>query len=217
MDGLSGPRMIDFLKRIYIEEIKKQCEFALTAIEYFNLAIQKVLSDTIQEERQFFHSEVFRQIHSFLTHTSNVSRMFWPMIPKRKRDETNENYTQRLAAMDQVVRAEFLKNEYGINDQNCLKDRRLRDHLEHYDERLDHWRKNSTNHNIINNNIGPVGSIAGIDESDMMRWYDPSRKMFKFRGEEFNLECLAKAINELHVRSVQIENNLWNRQVDRSQ
>ncbi|TGV17062.1 hypothetical protein E5N72_17675 [Pseudoalteromonas sp. MEBiC 03607] len=207
--------MDDFLKGVYVREIKKQCEFGLAAVKYLNHALQQLHNQELsQEERQFYHSEVFRQIHSLLTHASNVSRMFWPPIPRQKQNETDQNYENRILTIDKVVRGRALKGEYGLDDNNPLKNRKLRDHLEHYDERLDHWRNNSINRNIVSDTIGPPNAIVGPAESDMMRWFDPTRNVFKFRGEEYDLQSITTSIDQLLLRSRNLEEELWNRRVN---
>lgn len=207
--------MDDFLKGVYVSEVKKQCEFGLAAVKYLNYALQQINNRELAgEERQFYHSEVFRQIHSFLTHASNVSRMFWPPSPKQKKNETAEDYENRLQKIDKVVRGRVLKLEYGLDDSNPLKNRALRDHLEHYDERLDHWRNNSVNRNIVSDTIGPPNAIVGPAETDMMRWFDPTRKVFKFRGEEYDLQSIVTSIDQLLPISRKLEEELWNRRVN---
>jgi hypothetical protein len=78
----------------------------------------------------------------------------------------------------------------------------LRDHLEHFDERLDHWERTSKRRNFVQDMIGPKNAIAGLEESDMMRWFDNSTLHFRFRGEEFDLQLLARSIEEVQQGSV---------------
>ncbi|WP_298769165.1 hypothetical protein [uncultured Shewanella sp.] len=204
--------MDDFLKGVYISEVKKQCEFALAAIKYLNHALQQTnKGDLEKEESNFYHSEVFRQIHSFLTHASNVSRIIWPPQFRQKKRETDEEYESRLQQNDKVVRGRVLKGEYDLDDSNPLKQRTLRDHLEHYDERLDHWRNNNTNRVIVSDIIGPANTIVGPAKLGLMRWFDPTRNVFKFRGEEFDLQTIATAINAILSTSRTLEKQLRER------
>lgn len=211
--------MDNFVKRVYVSEIKKQCQYALSAIHHLNHSLQQINNHNPNANSELYwhsHSEVFRQVHSFLTHASNVSRMFWPPTPKRKERETEANYQLRLSKNDKVARAIALKKEYQLDDDNPLKDRKLRDHLEHFDERLDHWRNTSINRIIVSDIIGPPNAIAGPAATDMMRWFDPSRNVFTFRGEEYDLQLIATAIDQLLPKSVQLEDHLWNKQIGRA-
>ncbi|WP_156962578.1 hypothetical protein [Salinisphaera hydrothermalis] len=138
------------------------------------------------ERFRYIHGEVFRSIHSLLTHASNISRLFWPPIGRGKNGAKKEE------------RGRILRERVGLpNENHPLKKRTLRDHLEHFDERIDSWRETSARKNYAQDLIGPQNMIQGLDPADMMRWYDPDRKRFMFRGEEFDMQELVSAINEL--------------------
>ena len=190
--------MDTFLQSVYVGEIKTQCQFALNAVGNLNYVLQQL--DGEQEEAgqcEFFRQEVFRHIHSFLTHASNVSRLFWPPVPAQRRNEPHADYEVRIGVLDKVQRANTLRQLYHIEETSCLRNRTLRDHLEHYDERLDDWRRTSTSHNMVSDNIGSSNIIAGFAETDMMRWFDPSTNQFRFRGEAYALQSLVSEIARL--------------------
>ena len=205
--------MDDFVKSVYANEIKRQCEFAESAINHLNYSLQQLHAcDVDPNQRHFFYSEVFRNIHSFLTHASNVSRMFWLSTPTKKKNESDEDYKARLLKLDKVARAEALKREYSLKENSVLKNRNLRDHLEHYEERLDHWRKNSKNRNIAPENIGSLSSIRpSPDALDNMRQFDPNRNIYMFHGEEYDLQSIATAISEILSLGQNLEEKLRGR------
>jgi hypothetical protein len=78
-----------------------------------------------------------------------------------------------------------------------LKTRTLRDHLEHFDERLDHWAANSKRRNYVQDLIGGDSAISGVDPEDIMRWYNPATGRVRFRGEEYDLRELADAVADV--------------------
>jgi hypothetical protein len=201
-----------FLQRVYVGEVRAQCNFGLNAVGSLNHALQQVgrALDLSPGQRNFFHSEVFRHTHSFLTHASNISRLFWPPSPRRRKGDSAEGHEARVAST--ALRAETLRSLFALGDDSALKDRTLRDHLEHYDERLDEWRHTSTHRNIASDTIGPKNSIVGLAETDMMRWFDPTTNVFRFRGEEYNLQQLAAAVDGLLALSAQLEDQLWHAQ-----
>jgi hypothetical protein len=186
--------MDTFTKLVYAGEITKQCRFALNAVQHLNHALSQLRERRDTTDEVF--NEVFRAIHSFLTHASNISRMFWPAQTRQRQS---------------IVRARALRHEYGLGDKHPLKSRSLRNHLEHFDERLDHWRENSRHRNIVNDIIGPANTIVGVDRTDLMRWFDPATKNFLFRGETYNLQEIASAVDELLPRSRRLEQELWER------
>lgn len=202
--------MDNFLQSVYVGEVKKQAIFSIHAILALNQAL-RALNDprNTGEQRKQLHAEVFRQTHSFLTHASNVSRLFWPPKLNRKRGESNEDYKQRVQFTRE--RGTKLRALFAITEQSPLKSRDLRDHLEHYDERLDHWSNTSQHRNICSDTIGPPNAIVGLAPTDMMRWFDPTTNSFLFRGESYALQPLATEISILPEKADALEQALQNR------
>lgn len=196
-----------FSKSVYSLEIATQCQFAIGAIGQLNHALRWLREnrDAEAEQQRFFHNEVFRSVHSFLTHTSNISRMLWPAVPSRGNGESDEGYEARISQKLPVGRARALRQTFGLSDEHPLKSRRLRDLLEHFDEKLDEWRTTSVQRNIVSDYIGPRNGFVGITETDMMRWFDPSTNSFTFRGEIFDLQALATAVSDLLPLSKSVE------------
>ncbi|MGP9678622.1 hypothetical protein ACT3TC_08295, partial [Halomonas sp. AOP27-A1-41] len=117
------------------------------------------------------------------TRPSNMSKIFWPPQTKGNKGEQRR------------LRGEILREKLGLPDQgHFLCDRNIRNHLEHYDERLDDWRENSPERHILSDMIGPPSAIGGIDPQNMMRGYAPSTHSFNFRGESYDIQQLADTI-----------------------
>lgn len=173
--------MEPFLRQIYLGEIYVQCDYALRAVKVFNAAL----------ERQDI-AELFRAAHSFLTHVSNVSRLLWPPW---EREKAKWEKTKR--------RGEELRNILGLPDDHLLKDRKLRDHLEHYDTRLDAWADSSPHRIYVDRVVGPRGIVGGdaVQDSDIMRHFDPTTLKFIFRGEEFEFQPIATAIEQVAAKA----------------
>ena len=199
-----------FSQSVYASEIAKQCQFAASAIGQLNHALKSLHENPSEQpdRRHFFHNEVFRSIHSFLTHTSNISRLLWPAVPTRGKGESDDAYEVRLSSKLAITRARALRATFCLPDEHVLKSRRLRDLLEHFDEKLDEWRTTSVHRNIVNDFIGPKNGIVGIAETDMMRWFDPSTKSFTFRGETFDLQAFATATSQLLPIATKAEEQL---------
>ena len=197
--------MEEHLQLVYLREVVTQCDFALNAIRGLNNVLPRMRRDAAsgdREARNTLHQEVFRSIHSFLTHASNVSRIFWPAPPRRNKGESDAEYTARGLAVKRVARGVALRSTTDLPDDHTLRNRKLRDHLEHFDDRLDTWESTSVRHNYVQDFIGPSNAIEGIDASDMMRWFDPTTNYMRFRGEEFNLQALADALMEIRGKCI---------------
>ncbi|WP_338509132.1 hypothetical protein [Pseudomonas poae] len=88
-----------------------------------------------------------------------------------------------------------------VDPEHVLKNRTLRDHLEHFDERIDHWMQTSERRNYVQDYIGAKGGIQGMEESDMMRQYDPDNGNFTFRGETHSLVDLFAGLQDVLGRT----------------
>ena len=191
------------IRLVYLREAVTQCDFARNALLGVNNVLPRIRPAAMagdMEKSKILHQEVFRSIHSLLTHASNVSRMFWPAMPARRKSEDAAAYEARCNANPRLARAKTLRECAGIPEEHGLRSRELRDHLEHFDERLDDWQATSTGHNYVQDFIGPAGAFAGIDEADMMRWFDPTTNRFRFRGNEYDLQSLADSLGELRAK-----------------
>ncbi len=178
--------MDNFFKTIYFNQVKQECEFCLAAVERMN----KILVDEKAED------DFFREALDLVHHAAAISRIFWP---PRCRDKKKTNRAHQ--------RGQALRDELKIQSNHPVQNRTLRDHFEHYehyehyDERLDDWVENSKDKNIVNKLIGSRGSIGGIDDSDIIHHYDPSTKIYAFRGEHFNVQELVTGITDIYEKS----------------
>ncbi len=118
---------------------------------------------------------VFSSIHSFLSHCANVSKM--------------------LIANDGEDSPTTIGDILGISSNSDIHNRRFRNYLEHYDERLKEWiRDKGIDANIGTYNIGPKSMIQ-IPNMVFVSHYDPTNNTFTFVNEDFNLEKLFIEVN----------------------
>lgn len=131
--------------------------------------------------------EFFREAGDFLQHSSAVSRLLWPPSSKNRSKK----------------RGEHLRQCVGVTDDHILRQSSLRDHFEHFDERLDDWAENSPNRNIVNNMIGPRSAIGrkAITDADIMRQFDPETNRLVFRGEGFDVNQLVDGVRDISERT----------------
>lgn len=194
---------------IYVSEISVQCELAILAGKNLNYFVENKADDR--------DNEIFRNIHSFLTHAGNVSRIFWPDVPKRKKDESEEDYDVRIGEKDERAvakrqRGDCIKEIFNMPETSCLRVRALRNHLEHFDERLDDWRRTTKKNNMCMNVIGPPDIMAlGGDPKDIMRWFNIENGQYVFRGESFDLNTIYDEIKRVYELSVEISSRLARR------
>ena len=89
-----------------------------------------------------------------------------------------------------------------IPSNHAVQSRPLRDHFDHFDERLDDWAERSKNRNIIHRLLGPRSAVGGdaIADEDIIHHYDPATKIYAFRGEKFDVQAIATGLNDLYAR-----------------
>lgn len=169
-----------------VGEVELQCALAIYAYErlYPAMGVEEM---TEQMERIFFY------IHAFMTHAGNVSKLLWPVQSRKARGEN-------------------LRRELGVSDGSNLKDRTMRNHLEHYDERLEDWLNAPHRHGLIDMAIVVRQSGHHIENADYHRGFDPSDMSFVYQDESINLISLSHALRDLRdvAREWLFSHGIWN-------
>ena len=90
-----------------------------------------------------------------------------------------------------------LRDSLTVPENSPFRDVSMRNHFEHYDERLDRWWRESPNHNHLDRMIGPPSGVVGLDDLDRFRVYDPTTNDVVFWGERFNMQAIATEAERL--------------------
>lgn len=159
------------LALLMCKEVQKQADFALMAVEGIDSSFEKA------DEIKNINHNLWFNMQMFLVSAANVSKLIW-----------GTNYTDSMT---------LVKDLLEIKNDSALKSRRLRNHFEHYDERLINWDESSKHKNIVLDNIGPSNMIKGIDKKDIFRHYDNTKGVVTFRGETFNLVPIVKELKRI--------------------
>ena len=160
-----------FVKHVFLGEIKYQSQFAAKAAE--RLVTRGDSHDPI---------ELWSAVQSILIAAGNVSKILWPPRPRS------------------APRGAMLRVLLDIDENNALSDRSLRNHFEHYDERIEDWLSSTHSSVYIDQIIGlPPGFLRDFPQN-AHRSYDPSTQMLKFRGESMSLESILRALDEIRQK-----------------
>src|SRR3954468_20391091 len=116
----------NFAKLLFLGEIEFQSQLAAKAAE--RLPTCGEAFDSI---------EVWSAIQSILIAAANVSKILWP------------------ARSQSAARGAMLRALLNIDANNTLADRKLRNHFEHYDERIEDWISDQRSAVYIDQIIGP--------------------------------------------------------------
>ncbi len=162
------------LINLFQSEIKNQCDFALHSIESINKLMMPPTAN-------FDSNEVWFYIQSFLISTANVSKLLFGTKPKIS--------TER----------KLLRKTLNVSDDSAIRIRDMRNHFEHYDQRIERWNKTSTRRNFADKLIGPTNMISGIDPQDHFRHFDTSKGAIRFNGEEYLIQPIVDELVKIHV------------------
>jgi hypothetical protein len=100
----------------------------------------------------------------------------------------------------------MLRTLLGVDNKNLLSDRKLRNHFEHYDHRIEEWAKESPSAVYRDLIMNPHESMWGGNPDDKFlgkkscnrnRAYNSSTKTVTFRGESVDLGALLSALDDI--------------------
>jgi len=148
---------------IYIGEIQTQIEFA-----------KKAFDEYLETKKKEDLLSIFYHIHHFLIHVTNIDKLI----------DTSAN----------SFRSSIINNRFFTDNHVDLKQfRKLRNHLEHFDKRLDMWVKNYDGAAFFDMNI--ITGAKGFPEKAFLRALDGD--IFKFHGESYNLKNLIEEVEKI--------------------
>lgn len=210
-----------YIINVFGYELKKQCTFALIALESAfeclqnmqtlhesmrpqkrqslpmkpeNGDIAKHMEDRKKEriERDILSDRLWYSVQNFLVAVGNISKIFW-VYPKDQKEGPT------LLEQHGMERAEKLRKIYLVDDEEPpYKSRKFRNHFEHFDQRIDDWATSSKRMCFVDSSIYPKGSIGGLDQKDYFRNLDPQTFALTFAGKDYELLPVYEAIKKLH-------------------
>lgn len=170
--------MDQFFHGLYLSELDSQCRYVWRATAGLNRHLARGCTDI---------EGVFFCIQSILVHVASISRLLWP--PKNAGDRA-------------IKRGKELRALLEVPDEHVLRSRDVRNHIEHYDERLDAWIQESQHHNIAVDIIGPAGVFGGpnMSQRDVFRQFDPASLTVYFGESSCNVNEIAAGVEDLQKR-----------------
>jgi hypothetical protein len=119
------------------------------------------------------------QLQNIVLHGAALSRFFWPV---RKGYE---------------ARGEHLRAAFDVTDASPLKNRDLRNALEHFDERLDVYLQSSVVGVILPRYVGWTLEPDGVP-AHLFRAYFIDRGIFSLLGQEYEMQPIVDEIGRIH-------------------
>jgi hypothetical protein len=169
----------------YIRSVIYSAGRAREAFERFTVA--KAAGDTNENQ--------VSAIHEALGHAGSLSRFFWP---------SGLGGRGKLKGL-KTARAKKLREAFGLTDNSPLKDRRLRDFLEHFDERLDEY--------LLRNDAGyffPDAMIGEVELADeraghIFKLVDPRSSCFVLLGEKHFFQGIQTEVYSIYDLAVEMD------------
>lgn len=158
----------------FIGEIKTQCKF-------FNMALEniRICLDNFSRENWDL---LFYSLQNLLVSAALISKILWPIYDKYKN------------------RGVELRKLLDIDNDSILKCRKVRDHFEHYDERIDQWKATGGRYedlSIINSSNG--------NTDGQMRSFNPKLMVVSFKDNKYEINKVSVAIAELYNKIIDLD------------
>jgi hypothetical protein len=148
---------------LFLNEIELQLDFAKESYNEYQTQKNKVSSDSKQ---------LFRAIHHFSIHAANISKLIDKVIKPVN-----------------SIKAMLLSSTIDHLDADLSPLRKLRNHLEHFEERLDAWHYLHSGQPILDMNI-INSSTKGLRVDECLRIMDIENDIIYILGEKFELNIL---------------------------
>ena len=170
-----------FSKEFYVNEIKQNlytCKILLKNLNYY-----------ISHDDIYLHQDmIFALLQAYIREVAMISKFLFP-------SENNNKKVSRI----RKIRAEHLKKYLDVTENSPLKNRSLRDALDHFDERLDTHLSNPDNMmGITMPYVIDTESIFNDPiKHSIYKFFDPSTHVFRVFKTRIELTPITEAIDEL--------------------
>lgn len=145
-------------------------EQALTQAK-FVLFAEEDLANTPDVYRIFFALE------GLLNAAANLSKTFWGSGGKLPAERKP------------------LRDSIGLSDSSPLQDVDMRNHFQHYDERVDRWWRKSKDHNYVDMNLGDF--YFPTEDIDKFRNYVRATGELWFWGERYDINAIVAEVKAI--------------------
>lgn len=170
---------------IFQQEVRFQCRAFESALVMFEKAVAKQMAATrrtasisVEEET----GETFIALQGMLVAAANLSKLLWgsegPELEKER---------------------EPLRDSLGVRDTSCLRDRKLRNDFEHFDERVDKWFSKGRR-SYAGRNIGPIKEF-NFDPKDRFHHYDPDTGIVTFWDHSVSVLDLGREVVDIYHKA----------------
>jgi len=135
-------------------------------------------------------------IQEALGHSASLSRFFWPSGLGKKS-------TKKL----HLIRGKRLRLAFELRENSPLRNRNLRDALEHFDERLDQYLLSFPVGQFFPTPLIGDSKIADEPTSNIFKLVDPERNNFVLLDEKYQFSAIRNEVDKILEQAINLDNN----------
>lgn len=186
------PVFDDHAAEQYLRELVQQASVGIMAAQATRLAATGAA----------VAGDVFVNARAVANAAAMISKVLWPGQMRRASGEDEQQFDRRKQLAEN--RGPALRKVLGVSDDSPLKNRAVRDAIEHFDERLDR-RLSSPDRNIVLNSLGPPNMVhmEGVTEPFYLHHYDPQTTEYTILGDSMSVAEVEKALVHLFNAALQ--------------
>lgn len=161
----------------YIESMLSITRTAMVEQTLFRTTIEQ-LSQGKEVNREI----IIDSVQNIINYAASISRYFWP------------SSTQTI----HKKRGQKLRDSFDIKESNPLKNRDVRNFIEHFDEKLDLYLSNGISGSVIPSYIGPKVLFNGVNNYFFRTFYT-DKWIFKVLNLEYKIIPIIDEIIRIHL------------------
>jgi hypothetical protein len=171
----------------YIEDFHYNCSQAFAAVSRVKDTIAILSSQRLPSlEFELRTDTILNSLQTFILHAGNISKYFWTNQDGKKNEYHN-------------ARASYLRSVFEVDDGSVLRDRALRNSIEHFAERLDSFTQDLKAGEIIPNYVGSRHADDGVPRY-YFRAFFTQDNVFQILDEKIAINPIIEELNRVHMR-----------------
>jgi len=168
----------------YIESMFSIARGAMMEVGVFHEIIRGIGAGTFENRDMLLDS-----VQNFITYSASLARYFWP---------SNKDKIHRL-------RGERLREAFQIDENSVLKDKKLRNFIEHFDEKLDTYLSKGMFGNIIPTYVGLKKNTTEVDH--FFRAYFLDKATIRILDIEYSVDPIIQEVQKVHNLLIDFRDN----------
>lgn len=171
---------------LYIQAMLFNCSSALDSVELIEDELDRF--SNAKSDSSFPTKSVLNHLQNAIVQAAALSRYFWP------------------ARLGHEIRARQLRDALGVTESSPLKDRNLRNEIEHFDEKLDAYLTDGISGYVVPELVEPLPGDNEI-HCHIFRAYYTDVAVFEMLGKRYEFQPLAEEVKRIHERLLVLDRN----------